>query len=804
MMSLRVTGRASLSLDADQTVRTGLGAMCPRISPAGAPRRMSLLWSERFFRRALIAIALAGLVLGIAARIAGRSDLAGWCWVAGTVPVLVGLFVSIVRDLSAGRMGVDTIALVSMSGAVVLGEALAGIVIAIMYAGGNVLEDLAVARAERDLRSLIDRAPRIAHRRAGSIITDTPIEQVEVGDIVLVRGGEVVPVDGVITSQAATIDESALSGEPIPVSRQFGELARSGSLNAGGPFEIRSSATAGESTYAGILRMVSAAQTAKSPFIRMADRYALLLLPITLLIASGAWLYSGDPVRGLAVLVAATPCPLILAAPVAFISGVARAAKRGILVKGSGPLEALAQSHTVMFDKTGTLTVGGARLVAIEVAPNQRADDVLRLAASLEQTSHHVVATAIVEAAMAKGVKLSTPSDVRETMGAGLEGVVDKRTIRVGSHQLVNGARTPEAWAVRALRRAAWRSALSVFVSIEGRTIGALLLADELRRETPRAVQALRTAGVSRIVMVTGDRAEAAETIGAALDLDAVLADREPADKVDAVVIEQRQNVTVMVGDGINDAPALAAANVGIALGARGASASSEAADVVILVDRLDRVSDAIAIAKRTHSIALQSILSGMTLSGLAMAFAAVGWLPPVAGALTQEAIDVAVILNALRALSPGQTSGRRTMPPAAAGSLHSDHEQLEPTLDRLREIADALDQSDGAGAVAMISEADRIVANEIVTHERDDENQVYPRVAKYLADRHGLGAMSRAHREIIHLSRLLRRLADGLSPADIDPYLIRDAQRVIESIEALVRIHNAQEEDIYDYAIGA
>ena len=701
-------------------------------------------------------------------------------------------------------MGVDSIALVSMSGAVVLGEAVAGIVIAIMYAGGNVLEDIAVARAERDLRSLIDRAPRIAHRRAGSMITDTPIEQVEVGDVVLVRGGEVVPVDGVITSHAATIDESALSGEPIPVSRQAGEQARSGSVNAGGPFEIRASATAGESTYAGILRMVSAAQTARSPFIRMADRYALLLLPISLLIASAAWFYAGDPVRGLAVLVAATPCPLILAAPVAFISGVARAAKRGILVKGSGPLEALAQTHTVMFDKTGTLTVGGARLVAIEVAPNQRADDILRLAASLEQASHHVVAMAIVEAAMAKGVKLSTPLDVRETMGAGLEGVVDKRTIRVGSHQLVNGASKPEAWAVRALRRAAWRSALSVFVSVDGRTIGALLLADELRRETPRAVQALRTAGVSRIVMVTGDRAEAAETIGAALDLDAVLADREPADKVDAVVIEQRQNVTVMVGDGINDAPALAAANVGIALGARGASASSEAADVVILVDRLDRVSDAIAIAKRTHSIALQSILSGMTLSGLAMAFAAVGWLPPVAGALTQEAIDVAVILNALRALSPGQTSGRRTMPPAAAGSLHSDHEQLEPTLDRLREIADALDQSDGAGAVAMISEADRIVANEIVTHERDDENQVYPRVAKYLADRHGLGAMSRAHREIIHLSRLLRRLADGLSPADIDPYLIRDAQRVIESIEALVRIHNAQEEDIYEYAIGA
>jgi soluble P-type ATPase len=357
---------------------------------------------------------------------------------------------------------------------------------------------------------------------------------------------------------------------------------------------------------------------------------------------------------------------------------------------------------------------------------------------------------------------------------------------------------------IRALRRAAWRSALSAFVAVDGRTIGALLLGDELRRETPRAVQALRTAGVSRIVMVTGDRAEAAETIGAALDLDAVLSDREPADKVDAVATEQRQNVTVMVGDGINDAPALAAANVGIALGARGASASSEAADVVILVDRLDRISDAISVAKRTRSIALQSIVSGMTLSAIAMGFAAIGWLPPVAGALTQEAIDVAVILNALRALSPGHANGRRTMSVAAASSLQADHERLEPTLNRLREIADALDQAEGAGAVAMISEADRVVASKIVTHERDDESQVYPRVAKYLADRHGLGAMSRAHREIIHLSRLLRRLADKLCPEDVDEYLVRDAQRIIESIETLVRIHNAQEEDIYEYAIGA
>src|SRR6516164_9267362 len=762
------------------------------------------LLTERIARRALIAIALAGLVFGALAWANGNTGLANWCWAAGTVPVVIVLLFSMLRDFLAGRFGVDPIAFLSMAAALLLGQNLAGIIIAIMYAGGHVREDFAVARAERGLRSLIDRAPRVAHRRIGSAIEDVPIDQVAIGDNIFVRGGEIVPVDGIILSHSAILDEAALTGEPIPVSRQVGELAQSGSINAGDSFEVRASTIASESTYAGIVRMVSAAQTAKSPFIRMADRYALLLLPITLAIAAGAWFFSNDPVRALAVMVAATPCPLILAAPVAFIAGVAQAAKRGILIKGGGPLEALAHTHTVMFDKTGTLTIGGARLVAIEAAPGHSADQILQIAGSLEQASHHVVAAAIVEAATARGLKLAVPSNAHETMGSGLEGVIDRQILRVGSHQMVCGSRKPEPWAVRALRRAAWRSALSIFVALDGRVIGVILLADELRRETPRAVQSLRTVGVSRIIMVTGDRADAAETIGAALDLDAVLAEREPADKVDAVTSEQRQSPTVMVGDGINDAPALAAANVGIAMGARGASASSEAADVVILIDRLDRVSEAVSIARRTRGIALQSILFGMTLSGVAMGFAAVGLLPPIAGALTHEVIDVGVILNALRALTSAHQFGHRKMPAAAAMKLRQDHERMETALDRLREIADALDTAKGAGAVTLISEADEIVSRQIVEHEREDERAVYPRVSKFLADRHGLGAMSRAHREIIHLARLLRRLANGLTPLDIDHYLIRDAQRVVEAIEALVRIHNVQEEDIYEHAIGA
>lgn len=761
------------------------------------------MFDERFARRSLVIIALFGLVSGGVSALVGRLDLADWIWTAATVPVVIALAVSIVRDLLAGRMGVDAIALLAMASAIALDQSLAAIVVAIMYTGGTVLEDYAVARAERNLKSLVDRVPRVAHRRSGEAISDIPIARVAVGDAILVRAGEVVPVDGIITSPVAVLDESALTGEPIPVARKAGENARSGTLNAGDTFEMAATATAEESTYAGIVRLVTAAQTAKAPFIRLADRYALLLLPVTILVAGLAWVLSGDPIRALAVLVVATPCPLILAAPVAFIAGVSQAARRGIIIKGGAPLDALARTHTVLFDKTGTLTVGGARLVAVETAPDKSADEVLRLAASLEQASQHVVAAAIVAAAVARKLPLQVPSRVHEVMGSGLEGSVEGRCIRVGSYQLIFGARRPEDWAARALRRASWKSALSVFVSVDGHVVGALLLADELRNETPRAVQSLRSAGVARIVMVTGDRADAAETIAAALDIDAVLSDRVPSDKVDAVAMESRLHPTLMVGDGINDAPALAAADVGVALGARGASASSEAADVVIVVDRLDRVSEAVSIARRSRRIAVQSIVVGMGLSGIAMAFAAAGWLAPVAGALAQEAIDVAVILNALRAIRPARRLAARTLPGEMARDLGEEHRLLEQDLDKLLEVSDALDDAEGQKAVDLILSANRIVEERIITHERADETIIYPRLAKLLADGHGLSAMSRAHREILHQARLLSRIAHGLRAEDADKYLVRDAQRVIESIGALVRIHNAQEEDIYEQAVG-
>ena len=759
--------------------------------------------NERTLRWILVAIAVVGLGVGALLHQSGRANLAELCWAMATIPVVMGLAVSIVRDFLAGRFGVDAIALLSMVAALLLGQPLAAAVVALMYSGGNVLEDIAVARAEHDLRALVDRAPREAHRRVGDGIKDVPVADVAIGDLIVVRSGEVIPVDGIVTSDTATIDESALTGEPIPVSKARGALGLSGSLNAGGTFEMTVTAVAGESTYAGIVKLVTAAHTAKAPFIRLADRYALVFLLIALTIALAAWLISGDLVRSLAVLLAATPCPLILAAPVAFIAGVARSARRGILVKGGGPLEALARTHTVLLDKTGTLTVGGARLLSIEVSPGQIADEVLALGASLEQASHHVLADAVVQAAVGRGLVVKMPSAVREEAGTGMQGIVEGKRVSAGSREMIfAGQHTPE-WALRAIRRASWRSALVVFVAVDGNPIGALLLADELRPDAPQAIRMLREADVRRIVMVTGDRDAGAQTIGAALDLDAVLADRTPTDKVDAVRTEQRLKPTIMVGDGINDAPALAAADVGIALGARGASASSEAADVVILADRLDRVAEAIAIAQRSRAIAIQSIIVGIGLSVLAMLAAMAGWLAPVPAALIQEVVDVAVILNALRALGPALGHRRSAIPAAVGHEMLHDHVALRRGLDRLRSIADQLDLVTTDNAAPLIVEANEVVQGQVVEHERDDEGIVYPRLAKVLGEGHGLSAMSRAHREILHLSRLLGRVVEAMAVEKVDRFLVRDAQRIIEGIETLVRVHTAQEEDIYQAAMA-
>jgi heavy metal translocating P-type ATPase len=599
---------------------------------------------------ALLILAMACLFLGLAAFSYGRQSEAGIIWGFATACVVAGLAVAIFKDFLIGRIGVDAIALVSMSAALLLNQPLAGVVVAIMYSGGNVLEDFARGRAERNLKALSDRTPRWARRRNGGEYAEISASEIRPDDELLVMAGELLPADGLMLDAFAVIDESTVTGEPLPETRAFGEKLQSGTLNAGEAFHMRATASADQSTYAGIVRMVAAAQTAKAPFLRMADRFALWLLPLTLIVSGGAWFASGDPVRGLAVLVAATPCPLILAAPVAMIGGVSRAANLGVLMKGGAALEALAQTRTAMFDKTGTLTEGGTKLLAVKTVPALDRAEALRILASLEQASHHVLAGSIVETARKENLRLSTPLETHEHRGSGIEGRIDGRKIRAGSQSLVMGeARLPPRFA-SFVNEYGGESVLTVYMTIGGTLSAVFIFGDGIRDDSRRAIASLRSEGIGRFVLVTGDDARTAQAVGAQLGMDSVLANCKPAEKVEAVVKEQQAAPTMMVGDGINDAPALAAAHVGIAMGARGATASSEAADIVVLADRLDLVPQALAIARRTQSIALQSVWAGLGLSGFAMAAAAFGFLPPVAGAITQEAIDVAVIVNALRA----------------------------------------------------------------------------------------------------------------------------------------------------------
>jgi cation transport ATPase len=384
-------------------------------------------WSSRRFARAAFALTILGLVSGGAAWLAGRTHLADHLWQATIVLVLLPLAIDIAASLRRRELGVDAIALLAMAGALAFGEYLAGAVVALMLSGGEMLEIYAAARARKELSGLVERAPRIVHRYEDGRLADPPIEAVRPGDRLLVKPGEIVPVDGVLLASDAVLDESALTGESTPVERRSGDRVSSGGVNAGGPFDLRAVATAEGSTYAAIVRLVREAESSRAPFVRLADRYSLVFLPLTLAIAGLAWLLSGEPVRALAVLVVATPCPLILAAPVAFIAGISRAAHRGIIVKGGAVIEGLARARTLLLDKTCTLTTGIPTVARIETFDSLSADDLLRLAASLDQVSPHVLAAAVVTAARDRNLPLTFPTGVNERLGAGIVGRVDGR-----------------------------------------------------------------------------------------------------------------------------------------------------------------------------------------------------------------------------------------------------------------------------------------------------------------------------------------------------------------------------------------
>lgn len=578
---------------------------------------------------------------------------------AGTLPVLAVLVWDLLAGLLRGRLGLDLIAALAIGGALLMGEWLAAAVVALMYAGGGCLEAWAGRRARGEMTALLARQPRTATRLGPAGAEQVPLAALAPGDRVLVRQGEVVPVDGTLLGGEAVLDMAALTGESLPVRPVAGDAIPSGAGNLGEAFELLATRDAADSTYAGIVRLVENAQAARPPMARLADRWALAFLFLTLALAGGAWWYSGDPLRALAVLVVATPCPLILAVPVALVAGLSRCARRGLLVKSGAALEALARIRVLLLDKTGTLTEGRAALTAIHAAPGEDADELLRLAASLDQASGHVVAAALVAEAKARGLVLPLPEMVHETPGAGIAGYVEQRDIAVGGAEYIAAriGETPRPPPLGVLR---------VDMAVDGHHAASFDFADRLRPEAPAMLKAARAAGIRRVVLVSGDQEAVAARIGAAAGVDAVLGNQTPADKAAVVATERRHGPVLMLGDGVNDAPALAAADVGVAMGVHGAAASAEAADAVLLVDRLDRLAEALLLARRTRGIALQSVAVGIGLSALGMLFAALGQLTPVQGAVLQEAIDIAVILNALRALQGGEAHGRGDAVPIA------------------------------------------------------------------------------------------------------------------------------------------
>lgn len=743
----------------------------------------------------VLVVTAAGLVAGAAFAWAGAAGVAAVVWAVTTALAVLPAAWSVVDGLRHRRFGSDVIAVLALAGTLAVGEYLAGAIIAVMFTGGQALEAHADRRARRDLSALVSRAPTIAHRRTASGLATIDAADVRPGDALVVRGGEVLPVDGVVAEATMTVDESALTGEPLPVERAVGEAVRSGTVNAGDPATIRATTTAAGGAYAGVVRLARTAAADRAPFVRTADRYAALFVPATLVIGLAAWLLSGDPVRGVAVLVVATPCPLILAAPIAFVSGLSRASRRGVVVKGGAALDALGRAEVLLFDKTGTVTTG-APVVTDIVAPGEiGADEVLRLAASLDQTSPHVLAAAIVAAARARGLALSPPTGVTDEPGTGLRGDVGGTAVTVGKAAMVPGP-VPE-WAATVRRRAAASAAITVFVGAGGRLAGALLLEDRVRSDAPRTFRLLRRVGIRRFVMITGDRADVAAPIAELVGADAVAAEQSPEGKVAVVGDETAHATTVMAGDGINDAPALAAATVGVALGARGATAASDMADAVILVDRLDRLAETMTIARRTRAIARQSVLAGMGLSLAGMLVAATGHLPPAVGAVAQEAIDVTVILNALRALGPGPDR-RRTARGDTAALIHrldEDHRRLRPGIAAIARTADGLDTLPDRDV--RLAELTRFLNEELLPHERDDERLLYPAIARALGGVDPTATMSREHVELTELVRRVTLLTDELADHG-SPEVVADLRRTLYELHAVLRLHFAQEEEDY------
>ena len=590
---------------------------------------------------------LGATTASLALTLNGLGSYAHWLLAAAALLGAILLFWDMLKDIRLGTYGIDILAITAIVTAVVLKEYWAAIIVVLMLTGGESLEDYAEHRARAELDSLLDNAPHKATVIRKGKRVSVNVENIKVGDKIVVKVGEVVPVDSVVIEGASSFDESSLTGESVPQTKDVNDALLSGSINLEGVVTVKATATAENSQYQQIIKLVQGANANQAPYVRLAERYSIPFTIISYMIAVSVWVISGDPHRFLEVIIVATPCPLLLAAPIAMISGMSRASKHGVIIKTGSALEKLAELKTLAFDKTGTLTQGILKVEKVEAFHGHKKDDVLALAASLEMNSNHVVAAAIVEAANDKKIKLTKAKHVKEIAGKGVSAQLKGKTIVLGRYSLLeeNDVVMPPAFKHSSVKQTA------VFLAVNGELAGTITFADEIRENAKSTLQNLRQHGIKNFLMVTGDNSSTANKIAASLGIDKVHAEALPAEKLHIIEsIPKKDRYVGFVGDGVNDAPVLASADLGIALGARGSAAASESADVVIMLDDISRVAAARSIADRTFKIATQSIFVGMGLSLILMGIFATGKFTPIAGALLQEVVDVVVIINALRA----------------------------------------------------------------------------------------------------------------------------------------------------------
>lgn len=596
--------------------------------------------------------ALLGILLGLFFYfILDHHEISEWIWLAtlvvGGAPIVYHTF----RGMLKGEFASDIVAMLAILTALFMREAFAGAVVVLMQSGGEALETYGLRRASSSLEALLARAPRFAFRKKDRALEKIEVKEVKKGDILVVRPGDLIPVDGTIVEGSAEIDESALTGEPLARNKSTGDKLLSGSIDINGAVEMRADKLSEESQYQKIVELVKKAQQEKAPIQRLADRYAILFTPLTLFMAALGFWITQNPTTILSVLVVATPCPLILATPLAILCGINRSAQSGIIVKGGASMEQVGLCKAAIFDKTGTITFGTPFVEEIVPLNHETKEELLYKTASIEQLSSHSVAKAIVEKA---NQKLAIPSHFKETPGRGVEGKLDDDYFTIGSHTFLEQKLGPSCFqnCEKEIDRFYSQEKLLIFIAKNDLCVGILVISDKIRPAVPSLLIEMRHLGVQEIVMLTGDSAKNAALIGKQAGIQKIKSELLPQQKAEIVAELKKNHAPIaMIGDGINDAPALATATVGIAMGAHGSAISAEAADIVLLVDDVAKVGEVMAISQWTLHIAKESIWIGIGLSLLLMIIAAFGYIQPAVGALLQEIIDFAVILNALRVL---------------------------------------------------------------------------------------------------------------------------------------------------------